>query len=131
MEVFFNLQFVLIEFVTPNLSQIYFCLSEIFKTTVQNRGLSTKSSFEFVFSCWEFTMVILIGVELNPFFLKCHKSFCIHKLFFSSYIFTSFIKFITFEVIIGEIPSPGDHEYNVKNWVQSRGTLLPLEPVIL
>ena len=35
-------------FVIPNLSQIYFCLPEIFLTNISNCFLSTKSSFEFV-----------------------------------------------------------------------------------
>ena len=55
----FNLKCLLIEFVIPNLSQIYFCVHEIFKTNVSNRLYSTKSPFEFVFSSCELTKVIL------------------------------------------------------------------------
>ena len=50
------LKCLLIKFVMPNLSQIYFCLPEIFET---NWVFSTKSPFEFVFFCCEFTKIIL------------------------------------------------------------------------
>ena len=56
---FFNLKFLLIEFVRPNQSQIYFCMPEIFKTNYQNRFLNTKLPFEFVFLHCEFAKVIL------------------------------------------------------------------------
>ena len=55
----FNLKCLLIEFVIPNMSQIYFCIPEIFRTNVLNRFLGTKSPFEFVFSRCEFTKVIV------------------------------------------------------------------------
>ena len=45
---------LLIEFVIPNMSKIYFCLPEIFKTNFSNRLFSTISPFEFVFSSCEF-----------------------------------------------------------------------------
>ena len=48
-----------IHFFIPNLSQSYLSLPEIFKTNVSNRFLNTKFSVEFVFSCCEFTNVIL------------------------------------------------------------------------
>ena len=54
-----NLKCLSIEFVIPNLSQIINCIPEIFKMEVYNRVLSTKSPFEFAFSCCEFTKVIL------------------------------------------------------------------------
>ena len=38
----FNIECLLIEFVIPNLRQIYFCIREIFKTIVLNRLLSTN-----------------------------------------------------------------------------------------
>ena len=40
-------------------SLIYFCIPELFKNNVSTRFLSTKSSFEFVLQCCEFTKVIL------------------------------------------------------------------------
>ena len=46
----FSLKYLLIEFVIPNLSQIYFCIPEIFKKHVSNRFLSTRLPSEFVFS---------------------------------------------------------------------------------
>ena len=44
----FNLKCLLIEFVITNLSQIYCCIPEIFKTNVTNRLLSTKSLFNYL-----------------------------------------------------------------------------------
>ena len=41
------------------LTQIQFCIPEIFKTHVKTRFLSTKSPFEFVFQCYKLTKVIL------------------------------------------------------------------------
>ena len=54
----FNLKYLIIEIVTPNLSQFYFCLPEIFKTTDSNQFFSTKSPFEAVFLCCEFIKII-------------------------------------------------------------------------
>ena len=45
----FNLKCLLIELVIPNLSQIYFRISETSKTNIQTLLLSTKSPFEIVF----------------------------------------------------------------------------------
>ena len=50
----FNLKCLLIEFLIPNLNQFYFRIQEIFKMSVYNRFLSSKSPLEFVFSCCEF-----------------------------------------------------------------------------
>ena len=55
----FNLKCLLIEFVIPNLSQIYFSIQEIFKTNVSTHFFSTKSALEFVLTRCEFTKVIL------------------------------------------------------------------------
>ena len=55
----FSLKCLLNEVVLPNLSHIYFCISEIIKENVSNRFLSMKSLFDFVFSLSEFTTVIL------------------------------------------------------------------------
>ena len=50
---FFNLKCLLIEFVIPNLGQIYFCIQEIFKND------HLKSFFGFVLMGCKFTKVIL------------------------------------------------------------------------
>ena len=55
----FNLSCLLIEFVIPNLSQIYFYIPEIFKTYVSNQFLSTKSTVNLCFQCCELTKVIV------------------------------------------------------------------------
>ena len=54
----FSLICELFKFAIPNLSHIYFCISEIFKTGVENRVLTTKYSFEFVGKRCEFANVI-------------------------------------------------------------------------
>ena len=59
MQGIFNFKSLFIYFVIPNLSQIYFCIQEIFKTNVSNRVLSTKSPFKLMFLSCEFTKVIL------------------------------------------------------------------------
>ena len=41
------------------LTQFYFCITEIFKANIWNRFLRTKSPFEFVFKCCEFTKFII------------------------------------------------------------------------
>ena len=45
--------------VTQSNNNMYFCLSEIFKTNVKNRFFSKKLRFEFEFTFYEFSKVIL------------------------------------------------------------------------
>ena len=59
MEGVFNFQCLLIEFVIPNLNQIYFCFLKIFKTTASIRFLGKGKYFKFVFIFCEFTKVIM------------------------------------------------------------------------
>ena len=57
-----NFQPLLIEFVIPNLSRIYFYIPDIFKTNIKNRFLSTKNTL------WIYVLVVLI-----------HRGYCVVK----------------------------------------------------
>ena len=50
-EISYSCDIFLIELVIPNMSKIYFCIPEIFKTNVSGRFYSAKLTFEFVGSC--------------------------------------------------------------------------------
>ena len=66
----FNLENLLIEFVIPNMSQIFI----VYQTSLKR----TKSPFDFLFSCCEFTKVILKS--------KCYWNFRIKAFWYKSLI---------------------------------------------
>ena len=49
------------------------CIAEIFKISISNRLLSTKSPFEFLFLNWEFTKVILWSKSWCEMFVLKHS----------------------------------------------------------
>ena len=53
------MQFMIISGWKFVLSQNYFCMPDIYKTNVLTQFFSTKSPFEFMFACCEFTKVTL------------------------------------------------------------------------
>ena len=54
----FYLKCLLTEFVMPNLSQIYFCIPEMFKLNILKPVFEYKIPFAFLLSCCDFTNVI-------------------------------------------------------------------------
>ena len=68
----FNLKYVLIEFVLPNLSQIYFCMLDIFKTHFS----------EFVYPCCEFTKSFCNKKNFCNMFFLFYKNFYF-KIYFT------------------------------------------------
>ena len=81
-------------------TQIYFCIPAISQLNVSNRFLSTKSIFEFVFSWYEFTKVVLQSKSCCEMFVS--KLSCIQTILSFDYntiiyllpnIFFSFINF--------------------------------------